>query len=349
MIWRVVAVLGVLLASVTGAPANDSAAEFGVGGLVMVKTDAITMLREDLTITPGWITVRYEFRNDGTEPVTLRVAFPLPDVPLDTYGGQMIGETKVSVYPFNPPNFVFFSVRADGEGIDPDIEVRAELPDGRSVLDELREIGGWSLVLRPRMFLNTGRSEVEASDVGPEVFRRLQALGALDPGGANDDGVGWARWKTRITYHWMQTFRPGVTVVEHRYQPLAGFFPFQVYERHWERDSSHRAVTEYCIDEAGRRVLETLRTPPDRPPGLQGWMTARTLAYVLTTGANWAGPIGTFHLVIDGAPAPHDWGKVQFASACADLALVRTGPARLEATAHNYMPTRDLRILMIGR
>jgi hypothetical protein len=204
-------------------------------------------------------------------------------------------------------------------------------------------------VLRPRMFLNTGRGEVEASDVGPDVFRRLQGLGALDSRGANDDGVRWARWITRITYHWMQVFQPGVTVVEHRYRPLAGFFPFQVYERNWEREASHGAVAEYCIDDAARRLLETLRTPPDTPPGLQGWMTAQTLANVLTTGANWAGPIGTFHLVIDGALAPHDWGKVQFASACADLPLVRTGSARLEATARNYVPTRDLRILMIAR
>ena len=38
-----------------------------------------------------------------------------------------------------------------------------------------------------------------------------------------------------------------------------------------------------------------------------------------------------------------------FASACADLPLIRTGPARLEATARNYVPTRDLRILMIAK
>ncbi len=77
--------LPLLVAAALWAPnahANDSASEFGIGGLVMVKTDAITMQREDLTITPLWIKVRYEFRNDGTESVTLRVAFPLPEVPV---------------------------------------------------------------------------------------------------------------------------------------------------------------------------------------------------------------------------------------------------------------------------
>lgn len=182
-----------------GAHGNDSAAEFGIGGLVMVKTDAITMQREDLTITPGRIKVRYEFRNDGKEPVTLRVAFPLPEVPLDLPGGQMIGDTKVSVYPFNPPNFVHFSVSVDGKQIDPELEVRAELPDGRSVLNELREIGGWSLVLQPRMFPNPGQLGVDPLDVGPNVFRQLRELGALDPKADLPDRYPVAAWKTRIT------------------------------------------------------------------------------------------------------------------------------------------------------
>ena len=339
--------LVVVLGMASAAWANDSASEFGLGGLVMVKTDAITMQREDLTITPNWVTVRYEFRNDGPEPVTLRVAFPLPEVPVDLPGGQMIGETKVSVYPFTPPNFVAFSVTVDGKGVEPGIEVRADLPDGRSVLDELREIGGWSLVLNPRMFLDAGRDVVDALDVGPRVFRQLRALGAIDTQGDLDE-YGVARWKTRITYHWEQTFRPGVTVVEHRYQPMAGYSMFRPDLRQWKDGPPDEAVAgRHCIDEAARRDLEELRTPPGVPAAFQGWMIARTLAYVLTTGANWAGPIETFNLVIDGSVGRHDWTPVRFAVACADLPLRRVGPTRLEASARNYVPTRDLRILLV--
>lgn len=348
--WAAGAVLALLcfVAAGQAARANDSASEFGIGGLVMVKTDAITMQREDLTITPNWVTVRYEFRNDGPAPVTLRVAFPLPEVPVFLPGGQMIGETKVDVFPFNPPNFVAFLAWADGKAIEPEIEIRAELPDGRSVLDELREIGGWSLVLNPRMFVNRGRDEIDALDIGPRVFRQLEEIGALGPRDETSDGYGWARWKTRITYHWEQTFRPGVTVVEHRYQPMAGFSMFRPDLRSWKDGPVDQAVAErHCIDDAARRDLEGLQTPPGTPAALEGWMIARTLAYVLTTGANWAGPIETFNLVIDGSVGRHDWTTVRFAVGCADLPLRRVGPTRLEATAQNYVPTRDLRILLV--
>jgi hypothetical protein len=90
--WRLA-----LVVATAGARANDSASEFGIGGLLMVKTDAITMQREDLAITPNRATVRYAFRNDRPEPVMLRVAFPLPEVPVDLPGGLMMGETKVRV------------------------------------------------------------------------------------------------------------------------------------------------------------------------------------------------------------------------------------------------------------
>jgi hypothetical protein len=40
--------------------ANDSASEVAVGGLVMVKTDAITIQREDLTLSLNQVRVRYE-------------------------------------------------------------------------------------------------------------------------------------------------------------------------------------------------------------------------------------------------------------------------------------------------
>lgn len=329
----------------TGAWANDSASEFGIGGLVMVKTDAITMQREDLTITPNFVTVRYEFRNDGPDPVTLRVAFPLPEVPVDMPGGQMIGQTKVDVHPLYPPNFVSFSVQVDGRRVEPEIEVRAELPDGRSVLEQLREIGGWSLVLRPRMFPNPVLGGIAPEDVGRRMFREMESLGALEPQGDVGDGYAWSRWTTRITFHWMQTFQPGVTVVEHSYRPLIGYSPMSVGDDGtWYGpmpDQGGTTAEAYCIDADAGRDLKAL------PAWRYGHLLTRTMAYVLTTGANWGGPIETFNLVIDASRGRHDWNKVRFAVGCSDLPLRRVGPTRLEATVRNYVPTRDLRILLV--
>src|SRR5579871_4486292 len=77
-------VLVAALAGARPAVANDSSSELAAGGIVLTKTDAIAMQREDLSLSPAEVRVRYEMRNDTGRPVTLRVAFPLPDVPKDT-------------------------------------------------------------------------------------------------------------------------------------------------------------------------------------------------------------------------------------------------------------------------
>ena len=86
---RLLIAAALLLAS--PASANDSSAELAAGGIVLTKTDAITMQREDLALSPSEVRVRYEMRNDTGQPVTLRVAFPMPEVPHMTPAGMTTG------------------------------------------------------------------------------------------------------------------------------------------------------------------------------------------------------------------------------------------------------------------
>ena len=62
--------------------ANDTSAELAIGGLTFTKNADISMESEELTITLDTITVGYTFLNRGTKPITLTVAFPLPDINL---------------------------------------------------------------------------------------------------------------------------------------------------------------------------------------------------------------------------------------------------------------------------
>jgi hypothetical protein len=62
--------------------------------------------------------------------------------------------------------------------------------------------------------------------------------------------------------------------------------------------------------------------------------------YVLRTGANWAGPIGRFHLIVDkGAPQ-------NLVSLCAPD-IRPTSDTRFELDRTNYTPREDLRILFL--
>src|SRR5438132_6860174 len=64
------------------AAAADASAELAVGGLVFPKSADISIESQDLTITPEAVTIRYKFLNQSPNPVTLTMAFPLPDLDL---------------------------------------------------------------------------------------------------------------------------------------------------------------------------------------------------------------------------------------------------------------------------
>jgi hypothetical protein len=64
------------------------------------------------------------------------------------------------------------------------------------------------------------------------------------------------------------------------------------------------------------------------------------LSYVITSGANWAGPIGSFRLVVDkGDPQT-------LVSFCGD-GVRKIGPTTFEMTARDYTPRRDIDVLLI--
>lgn len=86
--WICALALTAALASMVPAVANDSASELAAGGIVLVKNDIVAMQREDLVLSPAEVRVGYEMRNDSGQPVTLPVAFPLPEVPASTPAGR---------------------------------------------------------------------------------------------------------------------------------------------------------------------------------------------------------------------------------------------------------------------
>jgi len=331
------------------AVANDSAAELAAGGLELVRTDAIAMQREDLALSPSEVQVRYEMRNDTGQPVTLRVAFPMPEVPHMTPGGMTTGPGdgngphNIALRPPTDPNFLNFRVRSNGQDIKPEVEVRATLPNGRDIAAELREIGGPMLVLQPGLFVE-GDTPLPA-----ETVARLQALGAYEK---LDDKAWQLPWTTRITFHWMQTFAPGVTVVEHSYRPVIGT-RFIVPKDAGTIEASGRGdlMRDFCIDGPTDKAIRALAAQKLRSRPDHGLLSGYTLAYILKTARNWRGPIGTFHLTLTGGQIAGDLGgrgESRAMSLCTDLPLVRTSPQRVEATVRDYVPKEDLRVLFIS-
>lgn len=351
------------------AGANDSSSELAAGGLVLTKTEAVVMQREDLTLAPDSVKVRYEFRNPAKKPVTLRVAFPLPEIPRATPGGMETsdGAHNINLRPPQDVNFLNFRLWVNGSPVVPEAEIRAFLPDGRDIAADLLRIGGTALALQPRIFELPNDPAQRAGpdggwDLSATARQQLRDLGAL-----RQDADAYATlWTTRVTFHWQQTFAPGLTVVEHAYRPILGSeliapaksgAPGEADEARgeWTGSMDLKLAPAFCIDTATDAAMRKwhARLMQERQAAGNNndvYVPGYVLGYVLKTARNWEGPIGTFHLTLQGGqmqPEPGGAGTARLMSLCTDLPLRQTGPLQFEATVTNYVPQEDLRVLYL--
>jgi hypothetical protein len=311
--------------------ANDSSAELAVGGLVFTKNADVSIESEDLTITPDNVTVRYVFLNQSASPVTLTVAFPLPDIDLAD-GANIAFPTG------DPANFVGFSTKIDGKPINFTINQRATL-DSKDVTATLRDMG---IALLP-----IGARQLKINELPQQTRDRAVAAGFLTQSGTNDKGepLYEPTWTLKTSVVRQQVFPPGKPVaVEHRYRTSVGLSFDSVLRQGLRQNKAlesevQRYKTNYCI-------LDDFLRSVDRLAGVdeanKARIVERRISYVLKTGANWAGPIKTFHLVVDkGEPD-------RIVSFCGD-GVKKISPTVFEMRASDFTPIRDLNILIVGR
>jgi len=327
---RVLTGLALTLA-LLGAPAaaNDSTAELAAGGLVLTRDDDIEMRSEDLYISVDEVRVTYRFFNTAAADKTVRVAFPMPDVEFS--------ESDIGIPTEEPENLLAFRTVVDGRPVAAAVEQRAWKGD-QDVTAVLRAAG---VPIQPHL-----RGTWDALDALPQdVKDRLVADGLAGVQEYDDDGTGMKKhlfplWRLTTAYHWEQTFPAGrEMVVEHRYKPAAGASAGTSIGSPWAgNDPSHQAYLDrFCVDRSflagvDRRMRER---GAEFPPFWE-----RRVSYILKTGGNWKKPIGRFRMVIDkGAPD-------SLVSFCAD-GVRKIGPTQFEVVRTNYLPDRDLDILIL--
>lgn len=307
------------------APANDTTASTGAGGLVIEKTDAIAMVSEDLFISAERIRIRYVFRNLMGKSLSKIVAFPMPDRKLgDEYGGDV-------AYPSS------FVTLVEGRPVRTTLERKAIArgKDQRALLEKL------SIPIAPEEIGDATRAMDRLS---ADQKRKLIALGLAGEERYDDDGKGMKThlvplWTVRDRYHWTQAFPALRNLnVEHRYVPGAGgsvTTPLAFKELR-DTDDGRWAKARYCPDAAFFVALDRRNRRPDQDPGLPD----RRIDYILTTGANWAKPIADFRLVVDkGKPG-------NLVSFC-ETGVRKISPTQFEVRHRNWRPTRDLHILIV--
>ena len=314
------------------AHANDSTAELGAGGLILSRSDAIVMAKEDLFISEEQVRVDYVFRNTTEEDVETLVAFPMPDIEASPYG-------NVSIPDDTSDNFLGFQVKVDGQPVQPRLEQRA-IAVGIDVTDDLRSNG-------VALFPYGDEAQQALSALAEDVVAdwRDRGIIVIDE---YDDGSGWKRvpsafWTLRSTYWWPMVFPAGTEIrVSHSYTPSVGatvglsFF----YDGKFQGDAYQDHKSRYCMDEGFEAaILKSSRGAPDGfPPLFETW-----ISYILKTGGNWGGgTIGDFTLTIDkGDPK-------NLVSFCGS-GVKKIGPTTFQMKATDFYPEKNLDVLILKR
>lgn len=321
--------IAALALSAAAAFANDSVAEIGAGGLVLGRSDVVYIESETLYLSRDQVRVDYLFRNNSDADVETIVAFPMPDIAFSPYEGNSI--------PVEDDNFLGFTVEIDGTDVAPALQQRAVVAGGVDISALLADAG-----LPVAAF--GGRSELDISSLTAEQRAAIEASGALeiaiDYDTGAETGVAYPRWTVQSAYWWTMTFPANAEVkVRHTYRPAVGgaagvFFLMEGAGSGLYADYEKR----YCIDapfvNGAKRRLEAANL--DTGP----YYTESWLSYVLTTGANWAGPIKRFRLIVDKGSTDN------LVSFCGE-GVTKTGPTTFEMVKDDFWPERDLDVLFI--
>ncbi|MGN6303677.1 MAG: DUF4424 domain-containing protein [Mesorhizobium sp.] len=315
----------------TPAVANDSVAELGTGGLVLARSDSISMESEDLFLSRDKVTVDYVFRNGSDKAIDTIVAFPMPDIEGNP--------NEVPSIPDDRDNFLDFEATMDGKPLTPQLEQRAFAAG----LDVSADLKAQKVPFYPfGDAVSDALAKLPQSIADDWLARGIIVLDEFD------DGSGWKTvrrpyWQLRSTYWWRATFPAGKPVrVSHRYKPSLGGTVGLNFYGDGKFDGEYDAYKKrYCMDADFEKAVRKAMAVPG-PEGNSPRYESR-LAYILTTGGNWAGgTIGKFKLTVDkGYPA-------SLVSFCGK-GVKKTGPTTFEMTAQDFDPERDIDILFLDR
>jgi len=332
---RKAAILTICLCAIAGAPAdaNDSSAELATGGLVLEKSDNIAMRSEDLFISAKEIRVSARFYNSSAKDITTLVAFPMPDIS----GGNP--DELISVPTEDPENPLNFATTVDGKPVAVRLEQKA-FAGGLDRTEVLRRLG---VPLAPRLAATNAALDRLPPSAQDELTK-LDLIGVdeYDAGKGMERHL-YARWTLKATYFWEQTFPTKTEVViAHHYIPSVGVTvqtaiglksvetePWFIADR-----------AKYCMDADFLAAVE--RESNEAKMDYGSPFSEQRISYILTSGSNWAGPIGKFRLVIDkGAPS-------SLVSFCGE-GVKKISQTEFETVKTDFVPKSDLHVLILKR
>ena len=316
---------GLLLAAAP-ARANDSMAALTAGGLVFGKSSDIEMRSEDLSISEKEIVVRYRFFNRASVDQTILVAFPMPGVDWNDANNIAVPDDEAD-------NFLHFRTSVDGVAVKSNVEQKA-LVAGRDVAARLKAL---NIPLMPRAKKTHAALDALPKDVQKQLeAEKIVRVDEYDVGKGMERHIA-PDWTLKQSYFWKQTFPAGHEIaIEHRYTPSVGAtVQTSVLSKDADAETKRDYRTRFCADKDFVNGVQamTRRNNGNPPPEYR-------ISYVLTTGANWAGPIGDYRLTVDK-------GRTDALISFCETGVKKIGPTTFEVRHQNFTPTRDIDIMIV--
>jgi Domain of unknown function (DUF4424) len=320
----------VLVLMACQAKANDSTAELAVGGLVLTKSNEISLDKEELFVSRDEVRVDYLFTNTSDKDIETLVAFPLPDQVHDEEGDGYFRDLKGDLN---------FATTVDGQPVTYDV-VEQALSQGADITARIKGLG---LLVNP---LSDDEGFGKLAEALPEAERKKLIDEGLLTAQEYDAGEGpklrhQAAWDYRLTVTRKQVFPAGKTIaVSHRYRPLAGGSVGGNFDEvNRKEDWAKQHMARFCVDKTWLAAFDKKRRLLKGREKAQFYSEV-WLAYVLTSGANWKGPIKDFRLVVDKGKAS------SLVSFCGE-GVKKISATQFEMRKTNFEPKEDLNVLIL--
>lgn len=330
-------VLAVLLAS-SAARADDTMASLDAGGLVLTKTDKIALVSEDLYLSIPAVKITYRFRNLTNADYEALIAFPMPDI---------TGQGPAGITDIPDPasdNFLKFTTRVDGKPVESQVEQRVFLPGSEGKPDT--EITDRLKALKLPLLPTVEATEKAINALGEADRKALVDAGIVYQDGYNDGKgerqVYYPSWTLRSKFWRKQVFPAGRDlIVQQDYVPSHGGVSSLVFgSPDLDAEQRRSYSKDFCTDAAFTKAAAALYKRARADEGKTFSAYEQYLAYVITSGGNWAGPIGDFRLVVDkGDPKT-------LVSFCGE-GVKKIGPTTFEMVLKNYEPKTDIKVLLL--
>ena len=305
---------------------NDTSVTLGAGGLKMEKNEKVRIRSEKLFLSTEKIRVDYEMENISSEPVETLVAFPMPK----QSGAELVNEPVVLEHR-DRENFVDFTVEVDGVKISPELESRAFLLEdpNKEVTADLQALGLLVSPVREDFYRLLERLPAERQkDLEDRKILEIYRSERQDP-------TFTPLWELRTSYYWKQLFPPGkILHVHHEYHPVVGH---GFFSKNTIADERKR----WCIDSSTAAGIEKRLRSTKKYEDSERLLSRLQVDYVLSSGANWSGPILDFELLIEKSRPQ------ELISLCMS-GLEKVNDRQFRLKKKDFTPSSDLSVLFIA-